>query len=214
MSAGYTRNMSGARNGAGEHARSRAAPYIRVSPEEQRKSGYSLPDQSRVLREYARREGYEVVQEIADEGDSGANPFRPGLRRVLELAESGEIDTVLATKRNRFFRDLYYRRGIERDLRRHGVELKALDDTGNPIADGVLDLLGEEQRAEIARETRRGRMQRARSGEVVAGVPPCGFSFTPDRIRHLPEEEVARREREDEVERAARYRAMYEGVGL
>ncbi|HET7271557.1 MAG TPA: recombinase family protein [Rubrobacter sp.] len=126
---------------------------------------------------YVNSEGYAVVEKVADKGNSGANLYRAGLLKITELAESGQMDLVLATKRNRFFRDLYYRRGFERDLKRFGVSLKALDDTGNRIADGVMDLMGEEQRMEIARETRRGRMQRARSGEVVAGVPPYGFNF-------------------------------------
>lgn len=39
------------------------------------------------------------------------------------------------------------------------------------------------------------------------------YTLTLARIRHLPEE-VERREREAEDERAARYRAMYEDLGL
>jgi DNA invertase Pin-like site-specific DNA recombinase len=131
----------------------RVCLYVRVSTDEQARHGYSLDDQRRVLREHARREGYEVVEELADEGDSGANPYRAGLLKIRELAESGEMDLVLATKHR--------------------------------IADGVMDLLGEEQRAEIARETRRGRMQRARSGEVVAGIasPPTARPSRSRRTR-------------------------------
>ncbi|HET6658993.1 MAG TPA: recombinase family protein [Rubrobacter sp.] len=169
----------------------KAILYARVSTDDQARHGYSLNDQRRVLREHARREGYEVVEEVADEGDSGANPYRAGLLKIRELAEAGAMNLVLATKRNRFFRDLYYRRGFERDLKRLGVSLVALDDTGNRIADGAMDLLGEEQRAEIARETRRGRMQRARSGEVVTGTAPYGFRFTPDRKTFEVEESEA-----------------------
>jgi hypothetical protein len=42
-----------------------------------------------------------VVEEAIDDGHSGADPHRPSLRRVMELAESGAIDVVLAKKRNR-----------------------------------------------------------------------------------------------------------------
>ena len=45
----------------------RVALYIRVSTEEQAKSGYSLPEQLRTLTEYAARQGWEVVEVIADE---------------------------------------------------------------------------------------------------------------------------------------------------
>jgi hypothetical protein len=40
------------------------------------------------------------------------------------------------------------------------------------------------------------------------------YTLTPDRIRYLPEEEVEMRNREAEDERAARYRAMYDDLGL
>ena len=163
----------------------RVALYTRVSTEEQRKHGYSLADQVRELRAYAEREGHEVVEEVSDEGLSGADPYRPGLARILELAKGRRVDLVLATKRNRFFRDLYLRRGFEKDLKKYRVKLKALDDMDNPIADGMMDLLSEEQRREIARETRRGRMQRARSGRVAASTPPYGFNFNHDNTNFV-----------------------------
>ena len=77
---------------------------MRVCAEEQSKSAYSIPDQLRELRAYAAREGYRVVEQAVDDGHSGADRHRPGLRRVMELAESGTIDVVLAKKRNRLFR--------------------------------------------------------------------------------------------------------------
>jgi site-specific DNA recombinase len=86
----------------------RAIVYVRVSTEEQSKSGYSIPDQLRELRAHAAREGYHVVEEAVDDGHSGADPHRPSLRRVMELAESGAIDVVLAKKRNRLFRSRLY----------------------------------------------------------------------------------------------------------
>lgn len=38
------------------------------------------------------------------------------------------IDLLLATKRNRFFRDLYLRRRFEQNLARHRVKLVMRDD--------------------------------------------------------------------------------------
>lgn len=40
------------------------------------------------------------------------------------------------------------------------------------------------------------------------------YTLAPDRIRHLPEEEVARREREAEAARGARFRELYAMLGL
>jgi site-specific DNA recombinase len=91
------------------HGPKRAILYARVSTEEQGKTGYSISDQLRELRAHAARQGYQVVEEAVDDGHSGADPHRPGLRRVMEVAERGAIDIVLAKKRNRLFRSRLYR---------------------------------------------------------------------------------------------------------
>jgi site-specific DNA recombinase len=51
----------------------RAVLYARVSTDEQARSGYSLAQQMEALRAYAAHEGYEVLEEIADPGQSGAS---------------------------------------------------------------------------------------------------------------------------------------------
>ena len=54
----------------------RALLYARVSTEEQAKSGYSLAQQMEALREYAAHEGYEVLDEVLDPGQSGGRASR------------------------------------------------------------------------------------------------------------------------------------------
>jgi site-specific DNA recombinase len=50
-------------NGTNGHGPKRAILYARVSTDEQARSGYSLAQQMEALREYAAREGYEVLDE-------------------------------------------------------------------------------------------------------------------------------------------------------
>ena len=140
--------------------------YARVSTEEQM-NGYSIPDQLRELRAYAAREGYVVVEEAVDDGHSGADPHRPGLRRVMELAESGTIDVVLAKKRNRLFRSRLYRLLWDQDLGELGVKLIALDDTGNRFGDAMQDEFAEWEREEIARRMQDGLLEKCRSGLII-----------------------------------------------
>jgi site-specific DNA recombinase len=149
-------------NGSG-----RAILYARVSTDEQAKAGYSIPEQLRELRAHAAREGYRVVEEAVDDGHSGADPHRPGLRRVMELAEVGAIDVVLAKKRNRLFRSRLYRLLWDQDLGEFGVKLVALDDTGNRFGDAMQDEFAEWEREEIARRTQDGLLEKCRSGLVI-----------------------------------------------
>ena len=109
----------------------RVVHYVRVSTDEQGKSGYSVREQLHTLNAHSTACGDTVDEEIADEGYSGASPDRPGLIRVMELAESGDVDVVRAVKRDRLFRSRLYRLLTERDLEEFGVKLEALNDTGH-----------------------------------------------------------------------------------
>lgn len=156
----------------------RVVLYTRVSTEEQARSGFSLPEQSHALRQHAGRMEWEIVAEISDPGDSGADPNRPGLLRVLELAERGAVDFVVSWKRDRLFRDLYHRRNFEQDLAECGVRTVSLNDTGSRIGDKIMDVLSEEEREQIKDRTRAGKMGKARRGLMPGGNQVhLGFRF-------------------------------------
>jgi site-specific DNA recombinase len=87
----------------GEGSR-KAVLYARVSTEEQARNGYSTAEQLGTLRIYAAEKGYEIIEECVDDGWSAADPDRPGLRRVMDLAQTGTAEVVVAMKRDRFFR--------------------------------------------------------------------------------------------------------------
>jgi site-specific DNA recombinase len=78
------------------HGHKRAILYARVSTDEQARSGYSLAQQIEALRAYAAREGYEVLEEVVDPGQSGASLERPGMDRVRDLVSAGGVAVVLA----------------------------------------------------------------------------------------------------------------------
>ena len=84
------------------HGPKRAILYTRVSTEEQARSGFSLAQQLEALREYVAREGYEVLEEVIDPGQSGASLERPGMDRVQDLVTAGGVSIVLAQDRDRF----------------------------------------------------------------------------------------------------------------
>jgi site-specific DNA recombinase len=86
------------------HGPKRTILYARVSTDEQARSGYSLAQQLEALREYAAREGYEVLEEVQDAGQSAASLERPGMDRVRDLVAAGGVSVVLAQDRDRFSR--------------------------------------------------------------------------------------------------------------
>jgi site-specific DNA recombinase len=108
------------------HGPKRAILYARVSTDEQARSGYSLAQQIEALREYAAREGYEVLEEVSDPGQSGASLERPGMDRVRDLVAGGGVYVVLAQDRDRFAREPAYHYLLRREFEEHGTKIRAL----------------------------------------------------------------------------------------
>jgi len=66
----------------------KAYAYIRVSTEDQKKSGYSPDNQIRQIREYAKTHGYEIVKVFDDSGKSGrSTDKRTALQEMLKEIE-------------------------------------------------------------------------------------------------------------------------------
>ncbi|MBA3473680.1 MAG: recombinase family protein [Rubrobacter sp.] len=148
--------------------------YARVSTDEQARSGYSLAQQMEALRQYAAREGYEVLEEVTDPGQSGASLERPGMDRVRDLVAAGGVSLVLAQDRDRFAREPAYHYLLRKEFEEHGTTIRALNGRGDDspegeLTDGILDQLGKYQRAKTMEMTRRGKLQKVREGKVIAG---------------------------------------------
>ena len=165
------------------HGPKRAILYARVSTDEQARSGYSLAQQIEALREYAAREGYEVLKEVSDPGQSGASLERPGMDRVRDLVAAGGVSVVLAQDRDRFAREPAYHFILRQEFDEYGVRMCALNDRGDEspegeLTDGNLDQLAKFERVKTAERTRRGKLRKAREGKVVGThAPRYGFKF-------------------------------------
>ena len=178
------------------HGPKRAILYARVSTDEQARSGYSLAQQLEALRAYCEHEGYEVLEEVADPGQSGASLERPGMDRVRDMVAEGGVSVVLAQDRDRFAREPAYHYLLKREFEEHGTKIRALNDRGDEspegeLTDGILDQLGKYERAKIAERSRRGKLRKAREGKVMAThAPRYGFKINP---RETPTRSTRRR---------------------
>jgi site-specific DNA recombinase len=177
------------------HGPKRAVLYTRVSGEEQAKKGYSLPDQGDALRKWAQREGYEVLEEVSDEGWSGAYLERPGLDRVRDLVQEGGVSAVAVLFRDRLARGVYAQL-LKDEFAAHGARLIALnaqldDSPEGELQGGILDQFAAYERAKIAERTRRGKLRKAREGKIVAAgsTPNFGFRYNDARDNYVVEPE-------------------------
>ncbi len=176
--------------------------YARVSTDEQARTGYSLAQQLEALRAYAAREGYAVLEEVVDPGQSGASLERPGMDRVRDLVAAGDVSVVLAQDRDRFAREPAYHYLLRQEFGEWETRMCALNDRGDEspegeLTDGILDQLAKFERAKTAERTRRGKLRKAREGKVVGThAARYGFKFnaTKDAYEvHEAEMRVVRR---------------------
>ena len=78
----------------------RAAIYSRVSTDEQAEHGYSLESQVEACKKYANDHGMNVIADIADDY-SGSMIDRPGLKELLSMVKSKEVDAVVVYSSDR-----------------------------------------------------------------------------------------------------------------
>src|SRR5215210_1317055 len=180
------------------HSLKRAILYARVSTDEQARSGYSLAQQLEALRDYAAREGLQVLEEVQDPGQSGASLERPGMDQVRDLVAAGGVAVVLAQDRDRIAREPAYHYLLRKEFEERGTRIRALNDRGDDspegeLTDGILDQLAKYERAKIAERSRRGKLRKAREGKVVAGRRvKYGFKLNAARDGLLVDEDKLR----------------------
>jgi site-specific DNA recombinase len=173
----------------------RVVLYARVSTDEQARRGFSLAQQLESLREYAAREGYEVIKEVSDPGQSGAYLERPGLDRVRDLVEAGGVSAVFAQDADRITRDPAHRAFLDEEFERFGTRLFALDDWGDDTHEGELlrylkGWVSKGERLKTAERTRRGKKRKAREGKIVAPRKVAyGFALNEARDAYVVDEE-------------------------
>jgi site-specific DNA recombinase len=121
----------------------RAALYPRVSTEEQAKFGLSIHDQQADLETYAKENGMKIVGIYPDAGFSARKKIekRPAMMELLAAVQRDEIDIILVTKLDRWFRNIgeYYK--VQEILDAHNVCWKTIyEDYDTATAAGRLKI--------------------------------------------------------------------------
>src|SRR6202034_837546 len=119
----------------------RVAIYARVSTT----NGQDPQMQTRELREYIERRGWQLAGEYIDVGISGTKEKRGALDRLMSDAHRREFDCVVVWKFDRFARSVsHLLRALEtfQALGIHFVSLSESVDTSTPAGKMVFTVLG------------------------------------------------------------------------
>ena len=161
-----------------------AAIYARVSSDKQ-KEEKTIASQTAALKEFARKEGYDVPREwiFEDEGFSGASLVRPGLERLRDLVAEGQLEVLLVYAPDRLSRKYAYQILLIEEFARNGVETVFVKAPKSDTPEDQLllqfqGMIAEYERAQILERSRRGKRHRARQGEVsVLSGAPYGYHY-------------------------------------
>jgi len=151
----------------------RAAMYARVSTAN---NGQDPTMQTRELREYCERRGWQIVGEYVDIGISGAKEKRPELDRLMADAHRRRFDAVVVWKFDRFARSVSHLLRALENFQALGIEFVSLSenvDTSTPTGKMVFTVLGavaELERSLIAERVRAG-LRNARANGKRLGRP-------------------------------------------
>src|SRR6266478_4772953 len=172
----------------------RVAIYARVSSERQEKE-HTIGSQLEALRNYAAQNGMEIVEEFTDEGYSGARLDRPALDRMRDLAERRGFEVLLTYCTDRLARKFVLQALILEEMERFGVkaiflEGGAADDPLSKLMHQITGAVAEFERTKIVERNRRGKLYRARCGEVVTWRAPFGYVRIPRRDGVAPHVEI------------------------
>lgn len=180
-----------------------AAIYARVSSDRQ-KEDKTIGSQTTALKEYAEAHHYVVPKEclFEDEGYSGATLARPGLERLRDVVNEGQVEVVLVHSPDRLSRRYAYQVLLLEEFSRKGVEVVFLKGHAGQTPEEQLlvqfqGMIAEYERAQIAERTRRGKRHRAKAGcvNVLSGAP-YGYRYikktdTSDSCYAVGEDEAA-----------------------
>ena len=161
----------------------KVALYARYSSDNQ--SVASIEDQFRICREQAAREKWKVVGTYHDAAISGASVIlRPGIQSLLQDAQRGKFEIVLAEALDRVSRDQADVATLFKHLRFAGVQIVTLSEGEiSELHVGLKGTMNALFLKDLAAKTHRGIR-----GRVEKGKSGGGLCYGYDLVKHTDAE--------------------------
>jgi len=172
----------------------KAIGYIRVSTEEQAKEGISLDNQTSKIKAYCESQDWQLVKVFSDEGSSGKDMKREGLKNLVSFLEADHVDVVVVYKTDRLTRkQRHLYQLLEDNFEKKGIGFKSVTEpfnTTTAMGKGFLGMLGVFAQLEgdlISERTKEALRYKISRGEPV-GSPPLGFEAIKNKLKKNDDE--------------------------
>ncbi len=172
----------------------KAVGYIRVSTEEQAREGISLDNQEAKIKAYCDSQDWKLIKVFRDQGSSGKDMKRKGLRELLSFLEGDSVGVVVVYKTDRLTRkQRHLYQLLEDTFEKRKVGFKSVTepfDTTTAMGKGFLGMLGVFAQLEgdlISERTKEALQYKISKGELV-GSPPLGFEAIEKELKRNDDE--------------------------
>ena len=134
------------------------------------------------MREYAGDDGLDVVAEYI-EVESRAKLDRPALEQLRQAIAQGEFDVLICYDLGRLGSNPGHQILLEQEFAKHGITIRYVlgeykDNPEGRLNKHIKAVIAEYEREKILERTIRGRMGRARAGQVNVGYRrPYGYVY-------------------------------------
>jgi DNA invertase Pin-like site-specific DNA recombinase len=176
--------------------------YVRLSRDDERQGeSLSIENQKAILNEYIQTQGWTLYDIYVDDGISGTTFERAGVKRLLEDAKQGVLNTILVKDMSRFGRNyIMVGQYLDYVFPLYNVRFVALTDnidTENKDTAAmdmmpITNVFNEWWAAATSKKLRAVRIQNAKNGKNGMSHAPYGYTLGTDDKRTLQiDEEVA-----------------------
>ena len=158
----------------------------------------SIETQRTILTQFAKENGFHVVDEYVDDGWSGTNFERPSFQRMMDDIESGTVNCIITKDLSRFGRKYvmmdYYLEFYFPEKKVRYIAVSDGEDTEKGLSDFVpfKNLFNEWFAKDTSRKVKTSLNAKFRAGERTFAYAPIGYKKHPDIKNKLMIDEETR----------------------
>lgn len=149
----------------------------------------SIEGQIEDCMSYAERNGYHVIKSYIDRAKSGTDAEkRTDFQKMISDSASGQFDTVLVWKLDRFARNRYDSANYKHKLKKNGVRLLSVnepmsDDPTGIMLESILEGAAEYYSANLSQNVKRGIRVSLEHGNYIGGITPLGYRIENKKVK-------------------------------
>ncbi len=175
------------------------ALYCRLSQDDGRDGeSNSISNQKAILSQYAKENGYLHPEFFVDDGISGTTFDRPGFKRMQQMAENGEIGTIIVKDLSRFGRETIEMGRLTQVVYPSlGITFIAIQENVNTITGTGLEMMpfynifNEWYAEQTSKKIKAVWKSKAENGERVSAAVPFGYMKSSDNSKQWIVDEPA-----------------------